>query len=131
MDDVVATANVMEISGIELPMSACGLVDLSVIKPSMRAMYRSPSQWSRTSRFSHLIHVIEGKTGKRRAELWKVRGPKKRARTWTHPEIAEAYIADLERARRDHPDLFEELTDLKRRVSEIELQILGWNEGLE
>lgn len=109
-----------KVAGLDLPTNEAGLVDISVVKKHSKQTDRSPSQWSRSPRFTQVVRFAMAKTRKPFGEIWVVDGFRKAARTWAHPIIAQAYIEDLGLGSMAPGVLAERLTELEARVAALE-----------
>ena len=117
--------------GLDLEQDEAGRVDITAVNRRAPAIYRSPSEWARTRRCRDLRHDLLRDQTVTAGDIWRIDGTKKQARTWVHPTLAQAYLEDLELGALSREDLIAAVADLQRRVGDIELQILGWGEGLE
>ena len=121
----------LPVCGLDLEVDEGGRVDLTAIHRRDPAIQRSPSEWARTRPCRELMRDLMSDPRTRLGDIWRIDGTTKQARTWVHPRLAEAYIRGLGVAAAAPADLAREVADLRRRVADIELQILGWGEGLE
>ena len=119
------------VCGLDLEQDDGGRVDITAVNHRAPAIARSPSEWARTRRCRDLMRDLLRDPAVTAGDLWRIQGTTKQARTWVHPTLAQAYLEDLERVTPTREDLSAAVADLERRVADIELQILGWGEGLE
>jgi hypothetical protein len=119
----MSTAEVFKtqvVAGMRLPENDEGLVDISVVKRYAKQTDRSPSQWARSPRFTQVVRQIMAQTRKSFDELWVVDGFRKAARTWAHPQIAEAYIEELGLGAMAPGFMAERIEQLEGRMAALE-----------
>lgn len=113
------------IADITLSMDEVGRVNISEVAGFCRNGNKSPHEWARTARARKLFRILASQRGMNREDMWSVQGGRRGACTWVAPEIAEAYIEDMDAGRNSPKSLMREIEDLKERVRELEIELYG------
>jgi len=120
----VSIPKTITISGIALSVDETGFVNISEVAGSCRNGNKSPAEWARTARARKLFRTLESQRGLAREAVWDVRGGRRGACTWAIPEVAEAYVDDLDTGKYSPKALLEQILSLEERVKALEECIL-------